>query len=370
MQFWAINAIAFLIYSLIFYKFNKKELYLFVAFIHLGVILAFRDITIGTDTSRYSFDYLCIANKTFKGSSIIPLKSALHYYFLLTSKLLKGRNGYMIATAIPTLFSIYLLLKKYSKNYFVSICLYLGFYNYFYTMNMGRQFLGIASTIFAFILANEKKYFFSFICYFLAIWMHNSTIIFGVYYLINMITWNITLFNIFMIIAVTSSISINYFLKLFIYLFPKYQWVIKTEYIYEWVSSGRSSLVITLYCIMTIIIALYWIYRYEGKMVIVLRGKYINGLEKYDEDSIQLMFRMMCMLLIVAAIDGFYPRIILFTRISYTLFIYIIVLLANVLENIEKHKIIIEILLLFPLFIFMYAQLAGNYSSVLNYKFY
>ncbi len=370
MSFWAINGLIFLFYSLILNRINKKDLFLLVAFLHLTVIAAFRGIRVGTDTFNYSRDYLKIASGTFRGSPIIPRKSIMLHYFRITSKFLKHRNGYMIATSIPTLAGIFLLIKKYSRSYFLSVYFYLGFFLFFYSLNAGRQMLAISISIVAFVLAKEKKIIASLILFVISVMFHNSTIIFGVYYFLALVQWNLSLFLSYLIGVLVAGGSITFFLRLFIWIFPRYQFVLKTSYLYEWASNGRTSHLITLYCIIAILLSIYWILVNEKKLVIVAKHRRIVGENVYDKETIQNTYELMGMLVIVAVIDGFYPSIILFNRLAYTFFVYAIVLLANAVSNFGRYKTIISFILGIPLFLFVYLLIQGNYSGVLNYSFY
>lgn len=370
MQFWGVNAAIFFAYSLILNKFNKKEIYLWISFIHLCSLAALRGIRIGTDTFRYSSDYLRISKNIFGGSVTIPKSSLMHRYFSFVSIFFPGRNGYMITTSIPTISAVFLLIKKYSKNYFYSIYLYLGFYLYFFSMNAGRQFFAISLSIVAFILLREKKLLLSLVFYLFAVLMHSSTIIFGAYYIIHMIEWNMALFISYSACATAASLSIGFFLRLFLFVFPRYKWMVKTSFLYEWSSNGRTSVLLALYCVTAIVLSLYWMAVSEGRFVFTIGDRRICGKRVLNKDSIAFMYELMALLVIVVVINGFHPTVILFTRLTYTLFIYILVLLSNAIDNFGKLGKYIAIVLFAPLFVFMYLQLKGNYSDVLNYTFY
>ncbi len=371
MNFWGINGMIFVAYSLICYLYKKEKIFLNIAFIHLTFIAAFRGIKVGTDTYNYCKIYMKIADGTFNGSGLVPKGSLLQYYYKLVSFILPKENGYMLSTSIPTMIGFYFLIKKYVKNYYFGVYLFVAGYIYFFSMNAGRQMLAVSFTIISFVLWNDRKYIFSFLAYFVAIQIHNSAIIFGVFYLISIINWNLLIYIVYLIGVFIACKSINFFVSIFVRLFPRYKWMLRRSFIYDLSSGGRLSLIYAAICIFSILVMLYWIiYSKYNFRVKINYYVYVTPKVKMNENEVQFYFKIMAVMWISAVLYLIYPSVILFTRISYYLFIYFIILLPECLNNMKYLKKITMITIYIAFFLIMVYQLQGNYSGVLEYDFY
>lgn len=368
MLFWLINAIIFCVYSLWGLIEKKNNKYLMIAFVHLCTIATLRGAHVGSDTYRYTIDYLRIVDGVFNGSTIIEKNSVFYYYLRGVSLFLKKANGYMIATAFPTVSIVFYIIKKYSENYYASIVIFLSSYLYFFSFNASRQFLAIAITMLAFDFTQRKKIVSSLVLYFVAISIHNSTIVFGVFYIFHFIKWTIAKYMFMSIATAIATVLKNQFLSIFVTFFPKYRWIIKSSYLYKWSSGGKSSIILASYAALAVLLCLYWILSSNQIIVLIINNKRIECESTINKT--QFLFELMAMMTVTFVINAFFPSIILFTRVSYTLFVYIIILLANTIENIKGYKYLLLALTLMPLIIYMIMKLNGNYSGVLEYYFF
>ena len=371
MLFWVINGGIFLVYSLICFLYHKESTFLRITFIQLTFISAFRGIKVGTDTYNYCNIYSKIASGSFNGSVLIPKGSLLEYYYKIISFIFVKENGYMISTSIPTMIGFYLLIKKYSRNYYLAVYFFVSSYIYFFSMNAGRQMLAVAVTILSFILWNERRFVASIVAYLVAIQIHNSAIIFGVYFLVSMVKWNFVFFVIFSGASFVICRSVVYLIGIFVKLFPRYQWMIRKSYIYELASRGRLSVVYALICFFSILMMLYWILHSENNIVIKLNN-YVEFASKVrmKEVEIQFYYRIMAMLMLSGILYVVYPTVIIFTRMSYYLFVYFLLLLPEALEKMNHLKKTAIVTIYVAFFITFVYQLQGGYSGVLEYKFY
>lgn len=371
MDFWMINACIFLIYSCVCLMYKKEKTFLVLAFFHLTLITALRGSRVGTDTYNYCRIYNKIASGSFRGSTLIPKGNILHYYYKIISFIINKENGYMISTSIPTMLAFYMLIKRYVKNYYLGVYFFVASYIYFFSMNAGRQMLAVAATILSFALWNDKKRVASLIMYFVAVQIHNSSIIFGVFFLISFIQWNAATFLLFAVISFIACRSITMFINLFIKLFPRYRWIIRHSYIYDLSSGGRLSFLYGSICFFSILMMFYWILQSEGRMIIELNKDIpILPKNKLKRKEIQFYYMIMAMLVVSGSLYILYPTVILFTRMSYYLFVYFLILLSDSIEQMTLFKKTTIFLVYAAFFVTMVYQLYGGYSGVLHYKFY
>lgn len=142
-----------LLLHLAFFKF-KSKLLLMLSGIILFFIIAFRALSVGTDTSNYQNHFLYISH----GTSI-----DIEFLWFYLNKIIAYYNGdfsnVLQLAALLTLVPIYIVIGKKSIYPLLSVFFYLAFYYYFYSFNIMRQ--GIAMswgllTIVSFIEGKKK----------------------------------------------------------------------------------------------------------------------------------------------------------------------------------------------------------------------
>lgn len=369
MSFWILNFGLLALYAVIFKRRKKDDLFLLVALVHWGGIAAFRGLYVGTDTRYYAIAYQYLAEKGYVYRHAMSNSPVYVYYLKLFSHIIASPNGYMIATSVPTLVFVFYFIKRYSKNYYISVYLFLTSYFYFFSLNTGRQFLAIALTFIVFDLIMRKKYLLSIIVYLLAIGVHSAVLVFGVIYIIHMIHWNLQKILLVLAVGVVGSSFIFVISEFFAETF-NYQWMISLNAIETIKSRGGTSTVYAFYCLMTICIMTYWNLRSQGKFFISVGGREVLGMPQMDVAEVQFNYEVIVLLMIGMVIEFFFPTYILFSRVAYIVILYFIVLLANALENIKNFRLLIKVTVLAPLFIMTLLLLAGNNSGVLNYTLY
>ena len=369
MSFWIVNLFLFALYAIIFKRNGKDNLFLFVALIHWGGIAALRGVYVGSDTRYYALAYEYLAGHGYVYHHAMSNSPVYLYYLKLFSHIIPSRNGYMIATSVPTIICVFYFIKRYSKNYYISVYLFLSSYYYFFSLNTGRQFLAMALTLIVFDLLIRKKYLLSFIVYLMAIGIHSATLVFGIIYAIHMIHWNMRKILFVLAIGVVGSGFIFIISESFAEIFH-YQWMISLNAIETIQSRGRTSIVYALYCLLTICLMTYWNLRSQHKLFLSVGGREFLGMPQMDVSEVQFNYEVIVLLMIGMVIEVFFPTYILFIRVAYIVILYFIVLLANALENLRKYRILVKAVVLAPLFLMMLFLLAGNNSGVLNYTMY
>lgn len=369
MSFWILNLSLVALYALILKRKRKDDLFLFISLVHWGGIAALRGLYVGTDTRQYALAYQYLAERGYVYHHAMSNSPVYIRYLKLFSNIIASPNGYMIATSIPTMICVFYFIKRYSKNYYISVYLFISSYFYFISLNAGRQFLSIALTLIVFDLVMRKKYLLSIVVYLLATGIHSSALAFGVIYIIHMIHWNLQKIFLVLISGIVGSSFIFIVSEFFAETF-NYQWMISLNAIETIRSRGGISLIYAFYCFLTICLMTYWNLRSQNKLLFSVGGKKMLGMPQIDAAEVQFNYEVIVLLMIGMVIDFFFPTYILFSRVAYFLVFYFIVLLANTLEYLKGFRLLIKITVLAPLFIMMLLLLAGNNSGVLNYTMY
>lgn len=369
MLFWLFNFGLLAFYVGIFKRKGKDDLFLFIAFLHWGGIAAFRGLYVGADTRYYARAYQYLAEKGYVYHHAMSNSPVYIYYLKLFSHIIASPNGYMIATSVPTIVCFFYFIKRYSKNYYISVYLFLTSYFYFFSLNTGRQFLAISLTFLVFDLLIRKKYLLSIIVYLAAIGVHSAALVFGVIYIIHMIRWNFQRILLVLATGVVGSGFIFVLSDFFAETFH-YQWMLSLNAITTIRSHGGTSMVYAFYCLLTICLMTYWNLRSQNKFMISVGGREVLGMPLMDASEVQFNYEVIVLLMIGMVIEIFFPTYILFSRVAYIVISYFVVLLANALENLKRFRLLIKVTVLMPLFIMTLLLLAGNNSGVLNYTMY
>lgn len=369
MIFWSVNLAMFFTYLGFLKKMRKDMVFLLVACIHLTFIAAMRDISVGTDTSAYSLasNYLYLTERVYPGAAMSSAPVFIAY-IKFVYKLYHGYNMYIIATAIPCNLCIFYFIYKKSRNYYESVCLYLTTYFYFFSFNVARQMLAISLILICYCLVNEHKYIRSFVLFLLAVGIHSSTSIFFFYFCVHFIKLNSRKTISIVALVGIAFMALEPLLYLFTTLFPNYKWMLTNYYASKYSSLGRTAIVSAFYCLVTVCIYTYSILYNEGR----LRIKFIKEIEAKDvyEVDKKEIFALIFILSTVAIVEFMYPNYILFQRMLYVYYIFLLIGLPNALDRIKGKKVIAKCIIYIPLTVMMAMQLLQNYSVVLNYTVY
>lgn len=167
-----------------------RYIYFSIFTILLVVITGYRSDSVGRDTAMYHqlFDLVSKSNSFFQTINLWQNKSIeIGYlgleYFL--SRFFDFHSASLIFAFI-SIVPVMLLIYKYSKNYFISIFVYIAFGMYPFTLTGVRQSVAMGVCCLAFIYSKEKKVIRFLVLVFLASLIHKTAIIFlPVYWIIN-----------------------------------------------------------------------------------------------------------------------------------------------------------------------------------------
>lgn len=369
MLFWVINLSAVWLYGYLMKTYRKDKLFLVISCVHIGVIMAFRSIYVGTDTYNYAQAFNIIKDTGRLSASHVASVSKIFLLLLRMFSFLPRTQGYMIITSIPIMISLFLCIKNFSKNYYLSILVFITSYLFFYSMNAARHFLAISFVFVCFMLLENRKVMSSIVVFLIACALHNAVSIFIVYYFIYMIRWNRKLFGLFSIVLIGIMRAMPLFIAVFVKIFPHYAWLSSKIFDRLYTSGGRTSLVYALYSLLTVLLNLLIILKKEKILSIKIGTRELINDDCVENYNSQFMYRISCIMIIAAVMFGMYPNSILISRMTYVFFTFIVFALPNALIGVGKHFRFWLAAICVPLVAFMFLQLQGNYSGVLNYSF-
>ena len=182
----------FILFTYIVYKFyyripigyakdsQKSKLYLkftILACVFIVVIIAFKDLSIGTDTERYYYHYLSDDKPNWREGNISGQELGFRYLQYICRELGLSWLSYSILTSIIIVAPLGWLFYKYSNNIWASFLLYVTIGLFAVNMTGLRQSLAIAMVTIATVSIFEKKYFRFILFVFAAFLFHYSAIV-------------------------------------------------------------------------------------------------------------------------------------------------------------------------------------------------
>ena len=187
------------------------------------MLVAFRGLSVGTDTLQYENIYTFIANSKFNFS--LDMCSAPLYY---TVNYVIGhffQNGLCLRLiqACITYFCLYKLISKNHVNGFLALCLFVGDGWLACTMNISRQMLAISIALYsAYLYTIEKRSLLSILLFVSATLIHVSSLVIVVIILIKPIFSNKNDILVVFVSSVILALIINSVFKYIIIIFSYY----------------------------------------------------------------------------------------------------------------------------------------------------
>ena len=251
------------------YVISKNSLYLFAVFLFLLLFSTLRYPKEGTDTDNYFqlFDYI---NSPFYQ---IEFSFKPEYGYLLLNKaigsIILNHQFFLLIINIFVLGSIFIFIKRYSKNIWISVLLFvfLGFFDS--TMTLIRFNIALAITLHSYkyiLQKNSVKFVF---CIFVASLFHLTAWIFLIAYIIanlNMHFPSVKKYLIFLLTLCIFYFCINHFINLlFSGIIPYYDFYENNE-TFGIQDSTKIASVLEFSIIFTIVLFSFWIFYNKKKI--------------------------------------------------------------------------------------------------------
>ena len=134
-------------------------------------------------------------------------------------------------------------IYRYSKNYYLSVYLFVFLYFYFNSLNTSRQYFAMSLTLIFFYLVDEKKYIAAFIVGAIAVGVHSAVLPCVLLCVaVSIIRWTPQV-TLFVVLGMHSlSVIVPMAVNLFVWVLPRYDWIRKYLFSASYSSKGRSSM--------------------------------------------------------------------------------------------------------------------------------
>lgn len=164
-------------------EFKGNDVYLFLVFFMLGLVMALRAKSVGTDTFTYYIINQKIRNSysfedALKSSTLSSAPLYVLYSYVL-SHMFDSNQMILMLNSLIICVGFYRFIKKTSTNYIYSSLLFMLLTLYFESMNGMRQFVAIALALNAFLfLKDDMKSIKGWLIYIGAVLIHTTAIAF------------------------------------------------------------------------------------------------------------------------------------------------------------------------------------------------
>lgn len=307
-----------IIAAVLFFRTMKEERALLLSFVLMSLIAALRSPDVGIDTQQFYNAFYVIG----KSSSLGSFRFEFGFTLLCKILYLLFGNGQslIVFTSVFINFSVYLFIKKHSKNCFQSALLYIFMNLFFNYMNIMRQAMAIAVLLLGYDLLRDKKYFSYLIVVLIASQFHISALLAIGLIALKMIRFNKKSMISLTIAGIIVFALLNQIFDLLILLFPKYSSYKDSIY-----ASGNLFGSLLDFMMNFFIVAL-----------LILANR---TFEKSEENALSEETNFYTLTMIVYLIFlSFIIRINIFNRLSPILGIYLIVYVPNTIRQIKEEN--------------------------------
>lgn len=218
--------------------FNKKfsytydDLFLMGLFGFLFFLSAFRNYSVGTDTLNYIGHFNSFIDKGYSFLATLDLEIGYKGLMVLAS-LFKDSRLLIVLVSIIICLGNYIIIRKYSNDYYLSGFLYITLYLFSISLNVQRQAIAMIF-IFEYIMSlhnqNMKR---SIFFLFLACLFHMTSlfmiVLIPIYYLMNKKELNQYIEELGILLLSFSFFLYDLLLSIVVMIFPKYQFYVEHE---------------------------------------------------------------------------------------------------------------------------------------------
>ena len=158
---------------------NRKKIFLIIAYFMLSLFSCFRDFSVGTDTQQFVTSYNFFSNYGFEVVNFNQIyEPGFMLYMILLSRISASPRFFIVITYLFINFGIIKFINDNSKDYFISIIIYIFSCQFLASMTMLRQFMAISIVFLFFRNLLNKKYFRFLLSVFIAMMFHYFAILF------------------------------------------------------------------------------------------------------------------------------------------------------------------------------------------------
>lgn len=289
----------------------------------LFILMAFRNIKLGSDTMMYCYHFSTIANTNVLEFPIF-WKAPVYYLFnKFVSLFSSNQQAIIIANALVIFICMYYSINNSCDNVGLAWTIYFTSGIYIQSFNTTRQNMAVALVLVMYVLLKKRKYKSSLFIEILAIGTHSTAIL-------GLIIWIVEFFNLKIKtkLIIYSALCLlftfqKFAIQIFYKIFNQYYYYTSSSYIEESWGISNGNRVWTAIAIIIILILINELFKIDKKL---------------DNEK---LYEYRSLLLIIGV--SFYSMIFLrhnnmMSRIEMYFSQYLIILIPNILQHIYKHS--------------------------------
>ena len=332
----------------------KNKIFLICSFSLMLVVMGLRDISVGTDTELY-----CTIFKNY--SSMESIRQVLQkdtnliygLYNFFISKISTDNNMIIFCNSAIILTLTAIFIYNNCSNVVFPTLLFMEFYHYFSAFNISRQYIAVLIVANSFYFLKNKMIWQYIILNIIAIFVHNTAIIFLTLLPFLFIKINYKNINILVIIYSIFIFLWDKLINIFINIFPHYAIYLGTQSRFLFTSGENKKIIIT------------FIYIFIALLMRLILSK--KNLIKYEEQN---KFLLLYFINIMSIIVGFISlKSMSMARIEVYFSFFAIMTIPYCFEYIKRDRLICNVFFIVIMLIPMYIQLLSNNSEVVPYIF-
>lgn len=338
---------------------KRKTIYLLLVCSMLFLTMGLRGVKIGSDTQTYRWIYESIMNSSsfFEALNRSTISSAPVYVFIqfVISRITNFKQLSILVNSFIIVAGLYRFIKLSSKEYCLSMFLFIGLALYYESMNGSRQFMAIAIALNSYLYIKQdiksKK---GWALFAIAVGIHNTILAFVLPLLSNLLKNKVRTtqkalsltfaFALFVTLGLSAGIS------MFEYIFPSYAMYINGENGAQiTVSTGNGRIALLFVFIGLLILTLLYLCKQKSK--------------QHRIDFVDCFTCFLCVLLGII-----YSKNVLIIRIIWPFLCVCIVYIPNLIVMLgTKNKRIVSFTTIFVLLIYSVLFLLEDKSGIVPY---
>ena len=351
-------------------KGNKKiilAVWMLLLVLPLWFMVAFRANSVGNDTTMYEYLYNNFAFQDFL-TSMSSSTMDIGFIFLsrIAGKLGLAYTSFQVLIATITYFLYSRYIYKYSNNFALSWVVFITLLSFARTMNISREMLAVAISLYAFEFLLQRKIF-KYLCTVAIVFaLHKSAILLILLYPFSNIKWGFVKKSIITVLCIGVGVFFDNLILIFVKITGKYSYLVSSMYSE---SDGNLAQVINiLFGILFIAIAIYSGYLNVRKISLKKNDSIELQQKVIDEKNLLLSYVAMAIIISCAGISfGLADRAALYFTIIYT------VVVPNALLSFKSktNKYITFIIIVMSMIIYFISVMIyrNNWHTVIPYSF-
>ncbi len=310
----------------------------------LVLFAGLRSITVGTDTLTYCRIFESIANGGAFGEGE-RFEIGYKLFVRLIASISSNPHVFIFVSAVVVYVGLYLFLKNNSDSPVFSILL---FYLIFFcnSLNISRQYVGLAIAINSLTYIKSKKYVKALLLILIGTTIHTACIILLVVLIISFFKQNYKWMIAMVILSVLSVIFYKNILQIIIRFFPAYSFYFTYSFFEGDGRVGRLTILMILLLVWNIV-------KYRKRYV-----EYYRTGKGFDEVSDTILISET--MILACSIGILASQFVMLDRISEILNIFVVLMIPQMTEG--KYKKLCEIGLIAVFFFYMYIVI--NYGGI------